>query len=67
MPHEHIELAQTPHAEIGPRCKACGVRMTIGSAMVVGKNYYCWDHYVEKTGADTVTIEIQRKTRFWKE
>ncbi len=67
MPHEHIELAQTPNGEIGPRCKACGVRMTFGSAMVVGKNYYCWDHYVEKTGADTVTIEIQRKTRFWKE
>ena len=41
--------------------------MTFGEAMVVGKNYYCWDCYVEVTGADTATVEIQRKNRFWKE
>ena len=35
--------------------------------MVVGKNYLCWEHYVEETGADTATVEIQRQTRFWKE
>jgi len=67
MPHEHIELAQTPNGEIGPRCKKCEIRMTFGEAMVVGKNYYCWECYVEVTGADTATVEIQRQNRFWKE
>ena len=67
MPHEHIELAQTPNGEIGPRCKSCGTRLTFGEAMVVGKNYLCWEHYVEETGADSATVEIKRQTRFWKE
>ena len=67
MPHEHIELAQTPNGEIGPRCNSCGTRLTFGEAMVVDKHYYCWNHYVEITGADTATIEIQREIRFWKE
>ena len=57
MPHEHIELAQTPNGEIGPRCKTCGIRLTFGEAMVVDKNYLCWEHYVESTGADTATVE----------
>ena len=67
MPHEHIELAQTPNGEIGPRCKTCGDRLTFGEAMIIDQHYYCWGHYVEITGADTATVEIQRKTRFWKE
>ena len=67
MPHEHIELTQTPNGEIGPRCKMCGIRMTFGEAMAVDKNYFCWDCYVQVTGSDTATIEIQRQTRFWKE
>ena len=67
MPHEHIELAQTPNGEIGPRCNSCGTRLTFGEAMVVDKHYYCWNHYVEITGADTATVEIQREIRFWKE
>ena len=67
MPHEHIELAQTPNGEIGPRCNVCGIRLTFGEAMVFGKHYLCWEHYVEETGADTATVEIQRQTRFWKE
>mgnify|MGYP001453984757 CR=1 FL=1 len=67
MPHDHIELAQTPNGELGPRCKSCGTRLTFGEAMAVNQNYYCWVHYVELTGADTVTVEIARETRFWKE
>ena len=67
MPHEHSELAQTPNGEIGPRCNACGIRLTFGEAMVHGKHYVCWTHYVEATGAETATVEIQRQTRFWKE
>lgn len=67
MPHEHIELAQTPNGEIGPRCNSCGNRLTFGEAMVVDKHYFCWAHYVEITGADTATVEIQRENRFWKE
>ncbi|RJV01571.1 MAG: hypothetical protein DWC06_01325 [Candidatus Poseidoniales archaeon] len=67
MPHDHIELAQTPNGELGPRCKSCGTRLTFGEAMVVDRDYFCWKHYVEKTGADTATVEIQRETRFWKE
>lgn len=67
MPHEHIPLAQTPNGELGPRCKSCGIRLTFGEAMVVDKHYYCWEHYVEVTGADSATVEIQRETRFWKE
>ena len=67
MPHEHIELAQTPNGEIGPRCHTCGIRLTFGEAMVVDKHYYCWAHYVEVTGADTATVQIQREKRFWRE
>ena len=37
MPHEHIQLAQTPNGEIGPRCHKCGERLTFGNAMVVDK------------------------------
>ena len=44
MPHEHIELAQTPNGEIGPRCNSCGTRLTFGEAMVVDKHYFCWAH-----------------------
>ena len=55
MPHEHIQLAQTPNGEIGPRCHTCGERLTFGNAMVVDKYYICWEHYFEATGADTVT------------
>ena len=67
MPHEHIELAQTPNGEIGPRCHTCGIRLTFGEAMVVDKHYHCWAHYVEVTGADTATVQIQREKRFWRE
>ena len=67
MPHEHIELAQSPNGELGPRCKSCGTRMTFGSAMVVDRDYYCWEHYVEVTGASSVTVERTTENRFWKE
>ena len=64
MPNEHVELAQTPNGEIGPRCKSCGIRLTFGEAMVVDKHYYCWEHYVEITGADTATVEIPERESF---
>ena len=65
MPHEHITLAQAPNGEIGPRCETCGVRLTFGNAMVVGKFYMCWEHYVESTGADTATSVAEAEERFW--
>ncbi len=65
MPHEHITLAQAPNGEIGPRCESCGVRLTFGNAMVVGKFYMCWEHYVESTGADTATSVGEAEERFW--
>lgn len=67
MPHDHIQLAQTPNGELGPRCKTCGDRLTFGAAMIIDENYFCWEHYVSITGADTATVEIKRETRFWKE
>ena len=67
IPHEHIELAQSPNGELGPRCKSCGTRMTFGSAMVVDRDYFCWVHYVEVTGAASVTVERITENRFWKE
>ena len=39
MPHEHVQLAQAPNGELGPRCHACGMRLTFGNAMVVDKYY----------------------------
>ena len=65
MPHEHITLAQAPNGEIGPRCEKCRVRLTFGNAMVVGKYYMCWEHYVELTGADTSTTVGEAEERFW--
>ena len=67
MPHDHIQLAQTPNGELGPRCKTCGDRLTFGAAMIINENYFCWEHYVSITGADSATVEIKRETRFWKE
>jgi len=32
MPHEHIQLAQAPNGELGPRCHECGIRLTFGNA-----------------------------------
>ena len=55
MPHDHLKLAQAPNGEIGPRCHNCAKRLTFGNAMAVDQYYYCWEHYVELTGADTVT------------
>ena len=60
MPHEHIELAQTPNGEIGRRCYSCGTRLTFGEAVVVDKHYFCWANYDEITGDDTATVEIVR-------
>jgi len=65
MPHEHVQLAQAPNGELGPRCHTCGARLTFGNAMVVDKHYMCWDHYVEATGADTVTKVSTADERFW--
>ena len=66
--HERYQRVWCPtHTEPVLEVKKCEIRMTFGEAMVVGKNYYCWDCYVEVTGADTATVEIQRKKRFWKE
>ena len=58
MPHDHIQLAQAPNGELGPRCHQCGIRLTFGNAMVVDKHYMCWDCYVEATGADTATEAV---------
>ncbi|HII86934.1 MAG TPA: hypothetical protein HA268_03145 [Candidatus Poseidoniaceae archaeon] len=65
MPHDHITLAQAPNGEIGPRCKACGMRLTFGNAMAVGKHFMCWEHYVEATGAETATSIGEAEERFW--
>lgn len=65
MPHDHIQLAQSPSGEIGPRCHNCGIRLTFGNAMVLDKYYYCWEHYVEKTGADTATVVGDTVERFY--
>ena len=65
MPHDNIQLAQAPNGEIGPRCNDCGTRLTFGAAMVIDKNYFCWDCYVNKTGADTATTVGESEQRFW--
>ena len=65
MPHEHVQLAQAPNGEIGPRCHECGVRLTFGSSMVHNQHYYCWDHYVAQTGADTVTVVGVTEEKFY--
>tara|TARA_B100000282_G_scaffold289023_1_gene258307 strand:- start:785 stop:1000 length:216 start_codon:yes stop_codon:yes gene_type:complete len=65
MPHDNVQLAQAPNGEIGPRCKDCGTRLTFGNAMVIDKNYYCWDCYVKITGADTATTVGESEERFW--
>jgi hypothetical protein len=65
MPHDHIQLAQAPNGEIGPRCDSCGVRMTFGNAMVFENIYLCWEHYVERTGADSSTAVSEAEQRFW--
>jgi hypothetical protein len=41
--------------------------LTFGNAMVVDKYYMCWEHYVEATGADTVTTINESEGRFWME
>ena len=64
MPHDHIQLAQAPNGELGPRCHNCGMRLTFGNAMVVDKFYMCWEHYVEATGADTATEISYAVVRF---
>ena len=65
MPHEHVQLAQAPNGEIGPRCHQCGIRLTFGSSMVQNEHYYCWECYVEKTGADSVTEVATTKQKFY--
>ena len=65
MPRDHIQLAQAPNGELGPRCHACGKRLTFGNAMVVNKYYMCWKHYVQATGADTATEITDADERFW--
>lgn len=65
MPHDNVQLAQAPNGEIGPRCKACGIRMTFGAAMVIDNNYYCWECYVEATGAESATKIVEAEQRFW--
>ena len=65
MPHEHVQLAQAPNGEIGPRCHICGIRLTFGAAMVHNQHYLCWDHYVEATGADTVTVVGETEEKFY--
>ena len=65
MLHENIELAQAPNGELGPRCKQCGIRLTFGNAMVIDKNYFCWDCYVELKGAESATTVGEAEQRFW--
>ena len=65
MPHDHIQLAQAPNGELGPRCHNCGMRLTFGNAKVVNQFYMCWEHYVEATGADTATVISDADERFW--
>ena len=59
MPHEHITLAQAPNGEIGPRCENCGIRLTFGNAMVVGKYYMCWEH-MSKQLVQTLRLLLER-------
>ena len=65
MPNEHVQLAQAPNGEIGPRCHTCGIRLTFGNAMVHNQHYYCWTHYVEITGEDTVTVFGQTEQKYY--
>jgi hypothetical protein len=41
--------------------------MTFGAAMIIDRNYYCWEHYVEITGAESATVQRSVDNRFWKE
>ena len=65
MPHDHIQLAQAPNGELGPRCHDCGTRLTFGNAMVLDKFYMCWKCYVKETGSDTATDVSDADERFW--
>ena len=65
MPHDHIQLAQAPNGELGPRCHKCGTRLTFGNSMVIDKYYMCWECYVDATGADTATEVSDSDERFW--
>ena len=65
MPHDHIQLAQAPNGELGPRCHDCGIRLTFGNAMVIDKYYMCGECYVKATGADTATEVSDSDERFW--
>ena len=65
MPHDHIQLAQAPNGELGPRCHDCGTRLTFGNAMVLDKFYMCWKCYVKETGSDTATEVSDADERFW--
>ena len=53
MPHDHIQLAQAPNGELGPRCHKCVIRLTFGNAMVVDKYYigYNTDRAIAKHAA----------------
>jgi|TARA_B100000161_G_scaffold124611_1_gene88431 hypothetical protein len=33
--------------------------------MVHNQHYYCWEHYVEQTGADTVTVVGETEEKFY--
>ena len=52
-------------AKSGLDARVVGVRMTFGAAMVIDNNYYCWDCYVEATGADSATTVVEAEQRFW--
>ena len=59
MPHDNVQLAQAPNGEIGPRCKKCGIRMTL-ALQWYRQNYYCWKCYVEETGAESATTMLKQ-------
>jgi hypothetical protein len=39
--------------------------MTFGAAMVINNNYYCWECYVEITGAESSTKVVEAEKKFW--
>lgn len=66
MPHDHLTLKQAPNGELGVTCHSCDLRMTFGQAMVVDQFYYCWQHYVELTGAASATASDAREQPFYR-
>ena len=48
-----------PDGELGPLCAACGVLLRWGASMTVDEDYLCWEHYLERTGAEPATEGLE--------